>query len=58
MTIGLLDGLKDPDLMEIVAERRRIAERVAEQMGVSVREACLALVEFETNLSYDGHELH
>lgn len=56
--MGLLDGLNDPELMAIVAERRRIAERVAEQMGVSVREACLALIDFETNLSHEGHELH
>ncbi|MCG2665877.1 hypothetical protein ACFPFP_02900 [Bradyrhizobium sp. GCM10023182] len=56
--MGLLDGINDPEVRAIVAERRRIAERVAEQMGVSVREACLALIDFETNLSHEGHELH
>lgn len=56
--MGLLDGLNDPELMAIVAERRRIAERVAEQMGVSVREACRALIDFENDLSHEGHTLH
>ncbi|WP_164935533.1 hypothetical protein [Bradyrhizobium guangzhouense] len=56
--MGLLDGLKDPELMAIVAERRRIAERVAEQMGVSVHEACRALRDFENDLSHEGQTLH
>jgi hypothetical protein len=55
---GILDGLNDPELKAIVAERRRIAERVAEQMGVSVPEACRALVAFENDISHEGHELH
>jgi hypothetical protein len=39
MTRGLLDGLNDPELMARIAERQRIAERVAEQMGCTLAEA-------------------
>jgi hypothetical protein len=58
MTRGLLDGITDPEIMAQVAERRRVAERVAEQMGVSVPEARQALDRFETSLSHEGQVLH
>jgi hypothetical protein len=56
--LGLLDGITDPVLMAKLAERRRIEERVAEQMGLSVREAQRALYEFEVCLCSDGHTIH
>jgi hypothetical protein len=55
---GLLDGITDPETWARIAERKRIAERVAEQMGVSVPEARQALDRFETSLSHEGHMLH
>jgi hypothetical protein len=58
MSGGLLDGLSDPKIMAQIAERQRIEERVAEQMGVTVREARQALYEFEACLCHDGHTLH
>ncbi|MGK7056887.1 hypothetical protein AB4853_10435 [Bradyrhizobium sp. 1050_B9_N1_2] len=56
--MGLLDGLSDPAVMTRISERQRIAERVAEQMGVSLPEARAALAAFEADLSHEGHELH
>jgi hypothetical protein len=41
MTRGLLDGITDPEIMARIAERRRVAERVAEQMGCTPSEAPL-----------------
>ena len=58
MTRGLLDGITDPEIMARVAERRRVAERVAEQMGCTPSEVRQALDPFETNLSHEGHVLH
>jgi hypothetical protein len=59
MTRGLLDGITDPEIMARIAERRRVAERVAEQMGCTPSEAARqALDRFETNLSHEGHVLH
>lgn len=58
MIRGILDGLNDPEMMARIAERRRIAERVAEQMGCTVPEARRALEDFEYNLSHEGHALH
>jgi hypothetical protein len=55
---GLLDGLRDPEFMARLAERQRIAERVAAQMGVSVPEAKQALDDFAADLSHDGHTRH
>lgn len=56
--MGLLDGLSDPKVMARISERQRLAERVAEQMGVSLSEARAALAHFEAELSHEGHELH
>ena len=58
MSFGILAGIADPEFMAKLAERRRIAARVAEQMGVSVREAEGALYEFEADLCSDGQTLH
>ena len=58
MIRGLLDGLNDPELMAQIAERQRIAERVAAQMGVSVPEAKQALDYFATDLCHEGQTLH
>jgi hypothetical protein len=58
MSGGLLDGLRDPELMARIAERQRIAEHVASQMGVSVPEAKQALDDFAADLCHDGHTLH
>jgi predicted ATP-grasp superfamily ATP-dependent carboligase len=58
MTRGLLDGITDPETWARVEERKRIAERVAEQMGCTPSEARQALDRFETNLSHEGHVLH
>jgi hypothetical protein len=58
MTRGLLDGITDPEIIAQVAERRRVAERVAEQMGCTPSEARQALDRFETNLSHEGQVLH
>jgi hypothetical protein len=58
MTRGLLDGLNDPEVMARIAERQRIAERVAEQTGASVSQARQMLASFEANLCHEGHELN
>ncbi|WP_156795695.1 hypothetical protein [Bradyrhizobium icense] len=55
---GLLSGLSDPELMARLAERRRIAERISERMGVSLQDAREALDAFESDLSLKGHQLH
>jgi hypothetical protein len=58
MSGGLLDGLRDPKIMAQISERQRIVARVAEQMGVSEREAREALNDFATNLCHEGHTLN
>ena len=58
MTSGILASLSDPVFMAKLAERQRIAERVAEQMGCSVREAREALDHFEIDLCSCGQTLH
>ncbi|MEY9419478.1 hypothetical protein ABIF69_005920 [Bradyrhizobium japonicum] len=55
---GILGGLTDPKFMAELAERSRIAERVAAQMGVTVEEARAALRAFEAETSSDGHTQH
>jgi hypothetical protein len=55
---GLFSALNDPELMARLAERQRLAKRIAEQMGVSFREARAALDAFEADLSHEGHEVH
>lgn len=51
---GLLSGLTDPEVMAHLAERERIAELVAERMGVSLREAYSAVDGFAEDLAHDG----
>jgi hypothetical protein len=58
MSGGLLDGLNDPKLMAEIAQRQRIAERIAEQMGVTRQEARQLLVDFEAVTSSEGEALH
>jgi hypothetical protein len=58
MQYGLLSGLNDPDLMARVAERQRIAERIAEQTGCTVREARWTLEAFEDCLCHCDDTLH
>ena len=55
---GILAGIADPEVMAKLAERRRIAARVAEQSGMTVREAESALYEFEACLCSDGQTLN
>lgn len=55
---GILSGLTDPKFMADLAERTRIAEHVASQMGVTVEEARAALRAFEAETSSDGHTHH
>ena len=54
---GLLSGLSDPEFMARFAERQRIAEHIAEQMGCSLKDARSALDDFTTDLSHEGHTL-
>lgn len=56
--MGLLSMLADNDFMARLAEKERIAERVAEQMGVTLQEAHQALYHFAADLSSDGQTLH
>jgi hypothetical protein len=58
MSYGILAGIADPEFMAKLAERRRIAEKVAAQTGVTVREAENALYEFEADLSSCGQTLN
>jgi len=58
MSGGILDGLNDPEVMAIVAERQRVVARIAEQTGLSVKEAREALDDFETDLSAEGQPLN
>jgi len=55
---GILDGLNDPELMARISERQRVVARIAEQMGVSVKEAREALDDFAADLSAEGQPLH
>ena len=55
---GLLSGLSDPKFMAEHAERSRIAERVAEHLGVTMEVARAALRAFEDETSSDGQTLH
>ena len=56
--IGLLDGITDPEVMRLVAERQRIIARVIELMGVSRQRAIEALEDFAENLCHTGLTLH
>jgi hypothetical protein len=58
MSGGLLDGLNDPKLMAEIAQRQRIAEHIAEQMGVSRQEARDLLFNFEAVTSSEGQTVH
>jgi hypothetical protein len=66
MTRGLLDGITDPETWARIAERRRIAERVAEQMGCTPSEARqkmdawdnLHMIEFCVGNSIPRNTLH
>jgi hypothetical protein len=55
---GLLAGLNDPELMARVAERSRIVRRLADQMGVTRKEASDALFHFEAVTSSEGQTVH
>ena len=55
---GILAGIADPEVMAKIAERRRIAERIADQMGCTVRDAESALYEFEADLCSCGQTIH
>jgi hypothetical protein len=55
---GILAGIADPEFMARMEERRRIAERVADQMGCTVQEAREALDHFEIDLCSCGQTLH
>lgn len=55
---GILSGLTDPVFMAAVAERNRVAEHVASQMGVPLEVARAALRAFADETSSDGHTLH
>ncbi|MGK7057091.1 hypothetical protein AB4853_11495 [Bradyrhizobium sp. 1050_B9_N1_2] len=55
---GLLSGLTDPKFMAELAERTRIAEKIAGQMGVTLEEARAALRAFAADTSSEGHTLH
>lgn len=55
---GILSGLTDPKFMAEFAERTRIAEHVACQMGVPLEVARAALRAFADETSSDGHTLH
>jgi hypothetical protein len=41
--MGLLDGLTDPEVMARIAERQRLVEHVAAQLGVTPQEARVCL---------------
>ena len=58
MSGGILAGLNDPKLMARLRERERIAERVAEQMGVPLWKAMEALRHFEECECSCGQEIH
>lgn len=55
---GLLDGLLDPEIRAEVAERSRIIKVIADQMGVTRREAADKLFDFEAVTSSRGQTLH
>jgi hypothetical protein len=55
---GILDGLNDPELMARIAERQRVVARLAELMGVSVKQARETLDDFSANLSPEGEAVH
>lgn len=55
---GLLDGLLDPEIRAEVAERSRIIKVIADQMGVTRREAADKLFDFESVPSSCGQTLH
>jgi hypothetical protein len=56
--IGLLDGITDPEVMRLVAERQRIIARVIELMGVTRARAIEALDDFEANICHESQTLH
>jgi hypothetical protein len=58
MAGGILDGLKDPELMARVAERQRVVARIAERMGVTAGQAREMLSQFEADTLTEGCELH
>jgi hypothetical protein len=55
---GLLSLIGDPEAMARIAERRRVAQRIAERTGVSLQDARDALDAFESDLSSKGLLLH
>ena len=55
---GLLDGITDPETWARIAERKRILEQVATQMGATITEAQHHLRRFEDCNSSEGQDLH
>jgi hypothetical protein len=55
---GLLDSLMDPDTVAMVADRSRLVGHLAEQMGVTRREAADALFHFEAVTTSAGQVLN
>jgi hypothetical protein len=56
--IGLLDAITPPELMASLAERRRIVEQVAAQMGATITEAQQHLRRFENCNSSEGQTVN
>ena len=54
---GILAFLANPEMMDEMRERERIAGRLAEQAGLTLPEAFQALRLFE-ECPYDGQVLH
>ena len=54
----ILAGIADPEFMARMEERRRIAERVADQMGCTVQDAGRRSTHFEIDLCSCGQTLH
>lgn len=58
MSGGLLDGLMDAETRAEISERSRIIKVIADQMGVSRREAADHLFRFEACASSNGQTVH
>jgi len=56
--MGLLDLLTDPATNARIDERFRLAERLAQQMGVNRDYALQALHQFENVTTSEGQTLH
>jgi hypothetical protein len=58
MSMGLLNGLMDSETRAEISERSRIIKVIADQMGVSRREAADKLFHFEVVTTSVGQTIH